>query len=222
MKRNSTYVLFGAIFAVAASGILGSNLLSATPLDNVATSGHDGMKMYGHVTIAVKAPDGTVKAYRQTDNLITDDGANCVGKLLFGGGSTGGRGTASAAATGPVCVGALTAPFNYIGTGSGTTAADKSQAKLVTENNANGLTRQIGTITYTNDTASGASSAVQTIAIAKTFSVTGAGGNVAEAGLFNDTFANAATSGMFARQTFSNIALASGDSLAVTWTISIT
>jgi len=107
--------------------------------------------------------------------------------------------------------GATSGPFDYIAVGTGTTGAAAGDTALETETVDSGLARAQGTASrittaQTNDTAQ----------VTKTFSVTGSVA-VTEAGLLD-----AASSGvLLARQTFSAINVANGDSLQITWKIQV-
>ena len=227
MNRNATYALFGVTFALVASGLVGSNLLSAQPSGLVAqdtTPSSDGMKITGHVTTIATDANGNIKAYRQTDNVVVATGKDCVTKLLFGGPSTS-RGAAVGAGTS--CVGALTNPFNVIAVGnrSAVISPAATDIRLANEPNgtSNGLNRQAGTITYTNSTTVAGASSVAVIQT--TFGpLTGlrsGGTQVTESGLFNSTTPISSTGGMFAHQGISSIALNNGDSLTIKWTINV-
>ncbi len=224
MNRNTTYALFGVTFALVASGLVGSNLLSAQPsglvaLDNTPTD--DGMKITGHVTTVATDANGHIKAYRQTDNLVVNVGKDCVTKLLFGG--SGSRGGLTGTTT---CVGSNTAPWTVIAVGNRSSAVTPAGTdhRLVSEPNGtnNGLNRQLATsLTFTNSTGAGGTSS--TTVIQTTFGpltgLSAAGTQVTESGLFNSTTMSA--SGMFAHQAISSIALNTGDSLTIKWTINI-
>ena len=230
MNRNTTYALFGVTFALVASGLVGTNLLSAQPsglvaLDNTPTN--DGMKITGHVTTIATDANGHIKSYRQSDNLVVNNGKDCVTRLLFGGsvGGTrgGGSGTAGIASN---CLGTLTGPWTVIAVGNRTAAPTiaGTDHRLASEPNGtnNGLNRQLATtITYTNSTGAGGTSS--TSVIQTTFGplsgLKAAGTQVTESGLFNST--TIAASGMFAHQAITSIALNNGDSLTIKWTINI-
>ena len=211
MKPIITYALFGAIFAITV-GVLGVSHISATTFGlagDVPTNQDDGMKLMGHITLVATDPSGHIKAYRQTDNFIVNNGADCVVKLLFGGAGT--RGTASG--TGTTCTGNLSTPFTTIAIGTGVSSAVTDRGlgtEIVTGTDA-GLARQVGAVGYTNSTAG---TAVTTITYQFSASTSQ---TITEAGLFNGT--GVSSTGMFAHKTFSAINLVNGDKLTVTWTI---
>ena len=209
MKNTITIVVVAAIAAVGA-GFLGFSFASDQPLPNqpLVTSA----MMNGHIQLVVTDTDGQIKAYRQTDNAITTKAENCVAKVLFKGPSSG---------TGSGCTGALTNPFTYIAVGTGTGSETNTNTDLGTELATSGLTRALATtVTITNSTTGGTGSSSASVAISKSFSVSGTQ-TITEAGLFNDTSANASTDSMFARKVFTGVSVSNGDTLTVSWTINI-
>lgn len=224
MNRNTTYAMFGVTFALVA-GLLGTNILGTQSSGLVAQddkSSSDGMYITGHVTTIVKDINGNIKAYRQGDNAVVNNGKNCVSKYLFAAGSTRG----AAASAGTSCAGALTAPFTAIAIGNGSstvTTPPPTDYKLNKEAGGNGLDRQLGTVTWTNAT----SSASSTTLITATFGPwTGVGSSattvIQEAGLFNSTTDNATTGGMFAHLNISSPpTLNPGDSVTIKYTVNV-
>ncbi|MCF7898936.1 MAG: hypothetical protein K9L31_03225 [Candidatus Pacebacteria bacterium] len=120
-------------------------------------------------------------------NLVTNAGMADVAGLINGSGSP--------------------ASFTYIALGSGSTSADATDTTLETEITTNGGARaeaavSLVTTDVTDDTAQ----------LVETFSFTGAL-SITESGVLN-----AASSGtLLARQVFSTISVANGDSLQITW-----
>lgn len=102
--------------------------------------------------------------------------------------------------------GVVTTPFTYIAIGTGTTAPASTDTALQTEVDRQAATTSQATTNVTNDTA----------VLEATFNFT-ASYAITESGVFD-----AATGGnMLARQTFSAINVVSGDSLKVTWKITV-
>ncbi len=96
--------------------------------------------------------------------------------------------------------------FGYIAIGTGTTAPSASDTALETETHRASATTSLTTTNVTNDTAQ----------LEATFNFTSSYA-ITESGIFND-----ATAGdMLARQTFSALNVANGDSLTVTWKITV-
>lgn len=144
---------------------------------------------FGIVAPAIPILFGAWSTHITRANLITNAGLALCAGTLNGSGSP-------AAAT-------------YIAVGTGTTAAAATDTTLGTETTTSGLARAAGTVslvttTVTNDTAQ----------VTKQFTATGSVA-VTEAGLLN-----AASSGtLLARQVFSAINVANGDTLTITWKI---
>ncbi len=216
MKLNTTTLVLGVALAVVA-GLFGSTIfgLVGTKTDTQTNPSAAAM-MTGHVETIVTDAVGNVKEYRQSDNLIVNQGENCVSKLLFtadAGGST----------TTGVCTGALTQGFTVIAIGNNTSVAGNTNSTLGAEytaaNGNTALARQTATtITLTNSTAvTGISQA--TALLEATFTNGGTTQSVSESGLFNSTSQTA--DGMFARQQFTAVSLNNGDSLTVRWTVNI-
>lgn len=216
MKLSTTTLVLGVALAVVA-GLFSSTIFGITGIKSDAQTSTTATGLItGHVVTTLTDSDGNIKAYRQSDNLIVNNGENCVSKMLFGasgGGSTGSN----------VCTGAITEGFRYIAIGNSSTAANSADTGLGAEYSAGSgvpsLAAKFSTITWTNSTGSGTGTTAQAV-MAATFT----NGNtnpqvVRESGLFNGT--NAATNGMFARQTFSDITMNNGDSLTVQWTINV-
>ena len=153
--------------------------------------------MSGHLVVEAFDEGGNIIAYRQTDNEVVDDGEQCILKMLFSGGSGGGRG--DAAGTG-ACTGVLNAAW------------------LVNETSSTGgLERGVATsAVWTNGTGTDSTK----IVLSRTFTSTSPiAHTIAESGLFNSTVGDA--NGMLARQAFTGVALSTGDSITITWTFTV-
>lgn len=149
------------------------------------------LKMTGTIKAIVRDKAGKIKEEREIKNLITSAGKAALAGLLL----TDVGGTA----------------FDYIAIGTGTNAAAAGDTTLQTEASTNGASRVAGTGTrvttsVTNDTAQ--------LVCSWTFSGSFA---ITEAGIFN-----ASSNGtLLARQVFSAINVASGDTLTITWQVQI-
>ena len=197
-----------AIVAVASGGFftLVEQDIQATP----SGTSEQG-RIMGHVTLVLTDEDGNVKAYRQTDNAVHDDGFNQIIDDAFG---------TSA------CVGCevTTANFDIIGIGTGSPGA--------TSTNDLGTPAATATLCDRIADQTGANSVTDSFLV--TISASFGGGTstadrddascqvaVTEAGLFNN--AADATGQMFAAQGFSAINIASAtDELTVTWELTFT
>lgn len=219
MKTERTTLVLGAVLVIVAGLFTASvtGFVSLQP-NSLANTLGTGAYMAGHVTTIVTDADGNVKAYRQSDNVITNKGENCVARLLFDNDeSTSGQGTDAGGI--PGCAGILQQPWNIVAIGNGTTNANGTDNNLEVEHTAFGLTRVNGTVTFSESTGVGSSTAASAEIEALFTNNAGSSQTVTESGLFNATTVN--LSGLFARQTFPSITLNNGDSLTVQWTVNI-
>lgn len=221
MRPNTTTLILSASLIVVAGMFVASLTGLISHETKVNTLGGNAL-FTGHVETIVRDADGNIKEYRQSDNVVTNTGETCAARYLFNRENIGG--TVSNATA--ICRGALTGSFTVIGLGSGgATAANGTQRSLTSEFvGISGLTRSditSKTVTFTNATNPGqAEDTGAKVEIQGTFTNnSGSSQSVSESGLFNST--SGATSGMFARQTFSTINVGNGDSLTVKWTINI-
>ncbi len=217
---NSKTTIIGLVAAIAVlSGAMGMSVtgtfsdLKITEYSPISTS--TGM-LLGHVEIEARHADGELYDYRQLDNAVVDDGEQCILKMLFGSDGPRGRGEYASGAGTAACTGALTGAWDVIAIGTGTSAAVEADVKLGTESTTNGAARGTATTkTWGNLTAG-----IPQIVMSKTFTATGGDiGAVTESGLFNSTTAGA--QGMLARNVFSAVTLADGDSITITWTFKV-
>ena len=218
MKNNTSIAILGLALAIV-GGMFAANASGLIGFKSADSNAQAGAYMTGHVETILRDADGNIKEYRQSDNLITNNGENCVLKLLFQDDGSGG-GLGSGTGTGR-CTGSLNSPWHVIALGTGgATAVNGTDYILATETSATGLARAVATTkTWTNSTAQASTGSAQ-IVMAKTFTNTSGGTvTVSESGLFNST--TPAGSGMFARQTFSGIAVNNNDSLTVQWTVNV-
>lgn len=222
MKTSKTTIILGVALMVVAgfftATVTGLFNVQATQIAKSGTTA--GAYMSGHVTTILTDSEGNVKQYRQSDNVITNNGENCVSKLLFQDDGTA-AGLGSATGTG-VCVGSLNSPWTVIAIGTGTGKANGTDTSLGNELSGSGLSSGRATMLWTspgqNSTGSAGDSQAK-VQLSKTFTNTGTSVQVSESGLFNDT--TTSTNSLFARQNFTAIGLGNGDSLTVQWTISI-
>ena len=233
---NSTIVGLVAAIAVLSGG-LGFSMTGVFDDQNLMTSNlpTTGFLM-GQVEIEARNADGELFAYRLSDNEVVDDGEQCILKMLFAttDGVAGRGGYATTGAT--ACSGILTGAWNHIGIGTDNSnglyavpvgsplvpsiAQIDTLVKLGNETSTtSGLERGVATsIDWTNGTG-----ATKTkIVMAKTFTSLSAQTHlIGESGLFNSTTWSALGEGMLARQTFTDVSLATGDSITVTWTFTV-
>ena len=162
----------------------------------------------GHIVAIVKDPNGNIKAFRQTDNLVVSNGLNSTVNALFGAG------------TQTLSSGTSPGTFKYVGVGTGSTAVAYTDTGLQTQR---GL-KHLGTVTAI--TASGGTGmGAQIVAnwgagILANSSSTST--TINEAGLFDSTANATSSSNMYAHQIISpGISMGTADTLQVTWKITM-
>lgn len=156
----------------------------------------EGLHFKGKVDMILYDRTGQVKDERHIDNMIVNAGVEGVASRI-----APHDGTINSSA-----------PYNYIALGTGDTSADAAQAALVAELpiGASYARVQDGTAQYTT-------SGGNKVTLSVTFAPGQGTGTLRESGIFN-----AASGGnMLARQTFADIQKAAGDTLTVTWTITL-
>ena len=195
---------------VVAIGLTGANFVTDSEMTEQekfnAMSGSS--PIYGHVTVIHSDPDGNILSYAQTDNLVANDGKDCMAELIFGG-------TAGAACDGTASVFNTIVLFN----GQSFPAEMNATGLLTVDIDAAGLAITDGVATPTENTAASGTDytdgAGSQSDIAVTFTA-GATQTVDGAALFNDN-----DNSVLAGQTFASVTLNSLDTLAVTWTITL-
>lgn len=210
MKAKSWYVLFGITVAIVAGLVSSYGFTSTTTI--LSSPSQSSVMMVGHITLTAYDPNGNILAYRQTDNLIVDQGENCALAKMFGN-NTGSGATQCNANTGF---------FQIIAVGNGTSSVTPSDTSLSSEhpktgNPSFGLDRS-GADTITVTSANGTTTAKAILTKQFTNNATSQI-SVSESGIFNST--NQSSDAMFARQQFTAIPLNKGESLTVQWTINI-
>lgn len=220
-----------AVISAVSIGAISMNGFSAIPLVAASASPESGAMM-GHVEYILRDSDGNIKSYAQGDNMVVNRGDDCTIAYAFQGTNSGGP---------DVCLNTNPSGFQFIGIGNATMTVDATDTTLV---DAGALTVATSaadglmSVRWDNNTAASASSNGGTIIIATespfTFSDSGAVTNattVTTAGLFDNTCsaqstttgvctANAGVMNMFSAQSIT-VLVGNGDSLAVTWTITV-
>lgn len=223
MKTTSMIALI-AVISAASIGAISMNGFSAIPFATASVSPERGAMM-GHVEYVLRDADGNIKSYTQSDNMVVNRGDDCVLAKVF---NPDGTSTASCTKT--------TSGFRFIGIGNASaTVADTATtltntAATFASSGVPGLMamKTDGTVVFT------ASSGGGTAAIATetpfTFTTGRNTTTVTSAGLFDSTCTTsggaigactgAYPANMFSVQTIS-VVVAGGDSLNVTWTITV-
>ena len=186
------------VVVVLGVSLIVSGLALPFAVSMLATSGpaSEGLHFKGNVDMVLYDETGQIKDERHIDNLIVNAGVEGVASRI-------------APHDGPINP---PAPYNYIALGSSATGADPAQTALVAElpTGTSYARIQDGTAQYTT-------SGGNKLTLSVTFAPGQGTGTLRESGVFN------APSGgsMLARQTFAEIQKAAGDTLTVTWTITL-
>jgi len=215
MNSNSTIIFLVAALAVVSGG-LGMAMTGAfSDQKLMVTNAATGFLM-GHLEVEARNADGELFAYRQTDNAVVDDGEECILKMLFAttGQTDAGRGEYNSDGALGACDGALTGAWDVIAIGTDATGVAETQVKLVAESTTDSLDRAKATA---KNWSNGTGNPIK-LELSKTFT-SGGTHSIKESGLFNST--DVSGSGMLARQTFTAVALTSGDSITITWTFTV-
>ena len=203
MQNNITKLAL--LFGIIATMSLGT--MNTVVAD---TSERTGVAL-GHVTLVLRDSDGEIKQYVQTDNVVTNEGLDCLVDTLFG----------------SVATGTCTSTGNMDIIGLGTGAAGGAGATGVTTPLASGCIAfaDPGVVADTGTT----TQAIQVEVVFGGFTSTGADlaatqceATITEAGLFNTGGATTVTDNMFSIQGFTGVAIATADTLTVTWDIDFT
>ena len=192
---------------IVAVGLIGTNFVTGSEMTEQEKfyAYVDSSPVYGHITIIHSDPDGNILAYAQTDNVVTDEGKDCMAERLFGGSA----GSACAATS-------TTDAFNTIGLFNGQTfaAGDTASGKAAALITASGLAIGDGVATPTQNAAASTPTGAKAD-ITKQFTA-GTTQTVDGAGLYN-----VGADALFAGQTFGSVTLNNLDTLDVTWTITL-
>ena len=183
MSDKRTIYAIGAI--VAAFALILGTVAGSTSFTTMSVSNQTPMQMSGHAIITLADADGNIKAYRQTDNVVTNNGRDCIADELFG--SIGGD----------LCDDPLSGAdytFIGIGTGLGLIALDEGNTVLGGE-----ILTRTGLLDSQSD-ATTSTGAIKTIKGVFTLTDTE---TVNEVGLFDA--ANVAESNMFSRLAISPV-----------------
>jgi hypothetical protein len=200
--RNLAMILIGVV-VMSTSGVYSLTQSAQTQTSSGTT---EQPLILGHIEAIVKDPNGNIKAYRQTDNLVVTNGLNATVNQLF---ANSLQPTTNAAVS----------KFNWVGVGTSSTAAAYQQIDLqaVRGSHHSGTVTQIAL--GSGGTGSGMGAQIVAnwgagiLANSSSTSTT-----INEAALF-DGNANA-TSNIYARQVISpGISMGTADTLQVTWKI---
>ncbi len=193
LGKNIGFVL------IALTIVFAGGAYAIAQVDKSPTSESVGFAM-GHVTVQLIDEDGNVKAYRQTDNQLVEEGMGVLCGQLFTG-VTGCTNTGGA--------------MSHMQIGTSGAATSSVPTAVLTD---------IGACARDAfDSAAGVVSTVATLAqvvvtVKSTFAGSGGCvGDVAEVGMHNDP--TKATGEMLGRNTFTPVTVGASDSLEITWDI---
>jgi len=212
MKKAALLAIIVGLSAVSMAVIYASDL-DPTSLA-LATPSSEKVGMYGHIEFVHADSFGNIIGYYQTDNFITDMGASCAALRIFDSSGTGGT-----------CSGVPT-DFLFIALSNVTSADDVTVTALADETGSTRILDSDGA-GITSDTGLSSASVLIATPTASPFVFLASGGNVSDnifkAGLFDSI-----TGGnVFAIQNVTSdlvnlgIDVNDGDSLAVTWDITV-
>ena len=187
-----------AIAIVSAGSAYAVSHVSAAPVTS-----NDAFAIVGHVTMVLYDNEsGEIKQYRQSDNLVVNDGLETILDYIFGDtllGSSGFNGVSETTVS-HMALGNKVSPPIANATATALDAEVTACARVAIAGSPSGLT---ATLTATFDAVADNDCAV----------------TVSELGLFTESVAGA-NDQLFAKQsTFTPITLTTADSLAVTWTV---
>jgi len=195
--KRATY----AIGAVLVGLALVFGLMTAIPSPTVSVYSN-AMGMAGHAEVVLKDADGIIKAYQQSDNVVTLNGQDCAADLIFGAGTTACNASAGL--------------FTFIAVGDGSSSATDVSTLLDSELIA--LTRT-GLLITTDaaTTGDGGTGAMKTII--GTFTLV-ADATVTEVGLFDIVTSD--TEDMFSHINLGTpISAGTGDTITITYKITV-
>ena len=216
---EQTKLALSAVMIVAI-GLIGTNLVTGSEMTDQEKLdvNQDLGSIYGHITAIHSDSDGNIVSYVQTDNLVANIGKDCMAELVF------------ASAGGASCESAVSAKYSTIVLYDGTSFPVTTNVSLanglltndVEEASFTGLGFVQGTVT--EDTAAFGTGYVDgtgsTTKITNTFTAsTGVSGkNIDGAALLDD---NTPPQSVLAGQQFTAVSLTDGDTLAITWLITL-
>ena len=231
MNKLHTILVFGAIFAAGLGAVsVNDQAISAFITPTVLESNSQGISLLGHVEFVVHDSEGNIVKYAQSDNLITTTGGDCIAAELFLGSSVG------------VC-GAL-GTWDFIAIGNATTSDSVVGDDRMDEDSGEDGLAAVGSV-HTGEMArkqvtpsfnTGGANTIVTLTTATPFTFSGTLNNgnatiVTQSALFSEGATISTTTGettvlgtteMLAVQNLpSSISVTDGDSLTVTWTITI-
>jgi len=197
--RNITIFVMVGVFGF----LLGSFGINSSNIDNSLQT--DSVMALGHLQLILTDADGNIKHYVQTNNLITNEGANTMADLIFGTNLNNN---------------VTDAQFEFIGIGTGTTPADFSDVSL--QSPISGCANQTVSSVIGQESAdlgAGTPHGAEVGFFGASFSGSNCSGTISEAVLQNHEFGRGE---VLSHKVFTpTIELGPNDSLSVNWFIEI-
>ena len=188
--------IIALVVVVAFAGIFGASQAGMFALtDANLTTTTATMRYLGHVTAVVYDPNGNIKSYFQTDNLVVDDGRNCATDLVFGTSFH----TSSCTIVDKMAIGKSSTPVDpETDTALGSEAANGKESVTISDLVAATGTGLLDDVMFT---------------LSNTFIilVADSGTSIGETGLFDSS------GNLFARTLIGPIGVTTGDSITVNW-----
>ena len=232
MNKLHTILVFGAIFAAGLGTVsVNDQAISAfiTPVQYESTS--QGIMMFGHVEFVVHDSEGNIVQYAQGDNIIVETGGDCIAAQLFKTAAVGKCDTLGNFDF--IAIGNVTSPSIAVGDEqleADDGGTEDGLAAVGTEHSGEMARKQV----TANVDVSGTNAVVTLTNSGDAFSFTGTANNgnatiITQSALFNaggTPNSNGETTviggEMLAAQDLSPaVTVGNGDSLTVTWTVTI-
>jgi hypothetical protein len=211
--KKQTIMMFGLIAVASLMTVVAFGNNTTHYLVGNTESAPEGIKILGHLEMVATDSDGNIKYYQQTDNAIQEQGANCIISALFGALPESTDGDCNYGTSG---VGNFTSMQIGTGTGAALSATAVTGTALI-DNGGKG-TDASGAVIKDTTTGNNAAGFGANATVSVPFTANGVVA-ITEAILTNSTsLTNNAT---LAYRNFSAINLADGDSLTVSWTVSV-
>jgi len=190
------------LMAIAVVGSVGGSFALIQQDQPTASGYSEDLAIVGHVELKVTDNEtGQIKAYRQSDNVVVNDGLETILDLTFGNTISGDRNGVAESIVDFLALGNQVAPAAAAVGNTGLQAEVALCARVALADSASAGQQVV--ITGTFDASTDADCAV----------------TVTELGLFTEAASGGADQ-LFARQSsFASIVLTTSDSLQVTWTV---
>jgi len=178
--------------------------------DGFAYSASTDKAVYGHFTLVVNDEFGNIQDYIEFDNVITDEGDDCIAVLAFG--STLGSGDCTEGIIDAIAIADCSADDICAAVGDATTAFDDSDSANIGDE-----CDTAGEVTNVYTQSSGANK----VRLTATFDTTETADpfTARQAGILNDCTDSTAPE-LFAIQNFSDVTISGSDTLTINYDVS--